>query len=47
VDPRALEADLNRIPGVAENGFFTGPHDRSLVPKIFIGRAGGTLEIRG
>ncbi|MCL2382038.1 MAG: ribose-5-phosphate isomerase RpiA [Treponema sp.] len=38
-DPRALEAELNRIPGVVENGFFTGPHDRSLLPRIFVGRA--------
>ena len=45
-DPSALEAELNRIPGVVENGFFTGPHDRSLVPKVFIGKADGTLDIR-
>ena len=45
-DPCALEAELNRIPGVVENGFFTGPHKRSLVPKVFIGKADGTLEVR-
>ena len=41
VDPRALEAELNRIPGVVENGFFTGPTDRALRgalrPVVFIG----------
>ncbi|MDR2485586.1 MAG: ribose-5-phosphate isomerase RpiA [Treponema sp.] len=41
VDPAALEQDLNRIPGVVENGFFT-----RLRPKVFIGRSDGTLEIR-
>ena len=46
VDPCSMEAELNRIPGVVENGFFTGPHDRSLVPRVFIGRADGTLEVR-
>ena len=46
-DPAVLEAELNRIPGVVENGFFTGPADRKLVPKVFIGRSGGSLEVRG
>jgi len=46
-DTSALEAELNRIPGVVENGFFTGPHDRSLVPTVFIGKADGTVEVRG
>jgi ribose 5-phosphate isomerase A len=41
VDPPSLEAELNRIPGVVENGFFT-----RLRPRIFIGRVGGTVEIR-
>ena len=45
-DPAAMEAELNRIPGVVENGFFAGPRDRALVPAVFIGRAGGTLEVR-
>jgi len=45
-DPSALEAELNRIPGVVENGFFTGPYDRSLVPALFIGKADGTVEVR-
>jgi ribose 5-phosphate isomerase A len=41
VDPAALEAELNRIPGVVENGFFTRLH-----PRVFIGRADGTVEVR-
>jgi len=46
VDPSALETELNRIPGVVENGFFTSPHDRRLAPRLFIGKADGTLEVR-
>ena len=46
-DPSLLEAELNRIPGVVENGFFTGPLDRGLVPKVFIGHSDGSLEVRG
>jgi len=46
-DPTALEAEINQIPGVVENGFFTGPPGRSLVPKVFIGKADGSLEVRG
>ena len=46
-NPSALEAELNRIPGVVENGFFTGPHDRRLVPTVFIGKTDGTVEVRG
>ena len=46
-DPSLLEAELNRIPGVVENGFFTGPYNRGLTPKVFIGKADGTLEVRG
>ena len=46
-DTVLLEAELNRIPGVVENGFFTGPADRILVPKVFISRAGGSMEVRG
>ena len=41
VDPAVLEAELNRIPGVVENGFFTRLH-----PRVFIGRAGGAVEVR-
>ena len=59
-DPSALEAEINRIPGVVENGFFTGPQDIGpapegnpgfqppwKVPKVYIGRADGSLEVRG
>ncbi|MDR0496446.1 MAG: ribose-5-phosphate isomerase RpiA [Treponema sp.] len=46
IDPRAMEAEFNRIPGVVENGFFTGPIDRPLRPVIFIGHADGTIERR-
>ncbi|MDR1956547.1 MAG: ribose-5-phosphate isomerase RpiA [Treponema sp.] len=41
VDPAALEIELNQIPGVVANGFFT-----RLRPRVFIGRADGTLDIR-
>jgi ribose 5-phosphate isomerase A len=41
VDPAILEMELNHIPGVVENGFFTRNH-----PKVFIGRSNGTVDIR-
>jgi ribose 5-phosphate isomerase A len=41
VDPAPLEAALNLIPGVVENGFFTGNH-----PVVYIAHEDGTLEIR-
>ncbi|MCL1837252.1 MAG: ribose-5-phosphate isomerase RpiA [Treponema sp.] len=46
-DPAFLEAELNRIPGVVENGFFTGPPGRVLVPRVYISRADGSIEVRG
>ena len=46
VNPVALEAELNRIPGVVENGFFTGPADRVLRPVVFIGLKDGRVEQR-
>ena len=46
VDPAFLEAELNRIPGVVENGFFSGPLDRPLRPLVFIGRPNGSVERR-
>ncbi|MDR0513275.1 MAG: ribose-5-phosphate isomerase RpiA [Treponema sp.] len=46
INPVALEAEINRIPGVVENGFFTGPFNRKLVPQVFIGRADGKVEVR-
>jgi ribose 5-phosphate isomerase A len=45
-DPVLMEKEINRIPGVVENGFFTGPYDRPLRPVVFIARADGTVEKR-
>jgi ribose 5-phosphate isomerase A len=42
IDPSAMEAELNRIPGVIENGFFT-----NKTPVVFIARSDGTIETRG
>jgi ribose 5-phosphate isomerase A len=42
VDCAALETELNRIPGVVENGFFT-----RLRPRVFIAHGDGTVESRG
>jgi ribose 5-phosphate isomerase A len=44
-DPEDLEERINRIPGVVENGFFTGrwaPWDR---PLLCVGYSNGTVEI--
>jgi len=41
VDPAALELELNMIPGVVENGFFTGKR-----PEVYIARGSGTIEVR-
>ncbi|MFP4151208.1 MAG: ribose 5-phosphate isomerase A [Alkalispirochaeta sp.] len=38
-DPATLEIELNRVPGVLENGIFTGVSRR-----VFVGRADGTIE---
>jgi ribose 5-phosphate isomerase A len=46
LDPAAMEAEINRIPGVVENGFFCGPRDRVLHPSVFIGHANGKVEVR-
>ena len=45
-DPCQMEAELNRIPGVVENGFFTGPRGHALIPAVFIGKADGTVDRR-
>jgi len=45
IDPAKLEEELNRIPGVVENGLFTFP-ERRLLPVIFIGRENGLVERR-
>ena len=45
-DPVLMEREINLIPGVVENGFFTGPSDRTLRPVVFIARADGTVKKR-
>ena len=45
-DPVLLEREINRIPGVVENGFFTGPLDRALRPLVFIGSGDGSVRRR-
>jgi ribose 5-phosphate isomerase A len=42
VDPAAMEIELNQIPGVVENGFFTRKQ-----PAVFIARLDGTVDVRG
>jgi ribose 5-phosphate isomerase A len=42
VDPVALEREINFIPGVVENGFFTRRR-----PVVYIARLDGTVEVRG
>lgn len=41
VDPVVMEEELNRIPGVVENGFFT-----RLRPAVFAAHEDGSLEAR-
>jgi ribose 5-phosphate isomerase A len=41
VDPVAMESEINRIPGVVENGFFT-----RIRPVVYIARSSGTVETR-
>jgi ribose 5-phosphate isomerase A len=41
VDPLLFEAELNQIPGVVENGFFT-----RLRPVVYLVRGDGSLEVR-
>ena len=41
VDPAAMEREINQIPGVAENGFFT-----RIRPVVYIARSDGTVETR-
>jgi len=42
VDPVLMEAEINNVPGVVENGFFTGN-----IPVVYIARSDGTIETRG
>ncbi|MDR3336726.1 MAG: ribose-5-phosphate isomerase RpiA [Treponema sp.] len=41
VDPASLEREINTIPGVVENGFFT-----RIRPAVFIAHRDGTIEER-
>jgi ribose 5-phosphate isomerase A len=41
VDPAAMEKEINQIPGVVENGFFT-----RIRPSVYIARSSGTVEVR-
>jgi len=41
VDPSVMESELNQIPGVIENGFFT-----KKPPVVFIAYSNGTVETR-
>jgi ribose 5-phosphate isomerase A len=42
VDPVQLETEINKIPGVVENGFFTGKH-----PVVYIAHSDGSIKTRG
>jgi ribose 5-phosphate isomerase A len=42
VDPAAMEREINSIPGVVENGFFTRKR-----PVVYIAHLDGTIEVRG
>ncbi|MDR3248442.1 MAG: ribose-5-phosphate isomerase RpiA [Treponema sp.] len=46
VDPLDLEERINMIPGVVENGFFAGPQEKRVRPRLYIGRSNGTVEER-
>jgi len=41
IDPPVMETELNQIPGVVENGFFTGNP-----PVVYIARSNGKIETR-
>ena len=42
IDPVFMETEINKTPGVVENGFFTGN-----IPVVYIARSNGTIETRG
>ncbi|MDR0669154.1 MAG: ribose 5-phosphate isomerase A [Treponema sp.] len=46
VEPEELEKRINLIPGVVENGFFTGPRGGWIRPRVYIARGNGTVEGR-
>jgi len=41
IDPSIMETELNQIPGIVENGFFT-----RKPPVVYIARSNGTIETR-
>ena len=41
IDPPVMEIELNQIPGVVENGFFT-----RMPPVVYIAHSDGTIETR-
>lgn len=41
IDPEALEIEMNRIPGVMENGLFTRCN-----PLVYVGRSNGTVDVQ-
>jgi ribose 5-phosphate isomerase A len=41
VDPALMERELNQIPGVVENGFFT-----RIIPLVYIAHSDGSIETR-
>ena len=41
VDPEAMEREMNQIPGVVENGFFS-----RNPPAVYVGRRDGSVEVR-
>jgi len=45
-DSAVMEFEINRIPGVVENGLFTFPLKKNLHPVVFIGRHDGKVEQR-
>ncbi|MDR2376000.1 MAG: ribose-5-phosphate isomerase RpiA [Treponema sp.] len=46
VEPEDIEKRINLIPGVVENGFFTGPREGWSRPRVYIGCGNGAVEIR-
>jgi ribose 5-phosphate isomerase A len=46
VDPEFMEREINRIPGVVENGFFAAFRERNIKITVFIARKDGGVEIK-
>ena len=42
-EPERLEVDINRIPGVVDNGFFT----KRIPEKVFVGYPDGSVKVLG